>query len=429
VKVVHISTYDCAGGAARAAHRLHEGLLRIGHESRMFVAHKSGVEQSVICYQPPLDIISRVSRTLRRRIISRDISRYRATAPAGLAFFTHDRTMYGGDPWRHLPENDLLQLHFVSKFMDYQSFFGSVPRNKQLVWTMHGMEALTGGCHYDYGCGKFAKECGACPQLGSHSESDLTRKVWRRKRESYQEIRQELLHIVSPSRWLKAEVGKSSLLSRFDCSVIPYGLDTDVFAPRDRRVAREILRIPLDGRVVLFLADGVDDPRKGFRLLAEAIGSVGATDNIFILSLGTGRPPRFRGIPHLHIEALQNDGMLSCIYSAADVFAIPSQQDNLPNTILEAMACGVPVVGFDVGGISDAVRPGVTGYLARAGDVSGLRNAILEILQDDAKRVEMAANCRGIALREYALEIQARRYAELYEGLMKKSGKETYGIA
>lgn len=429
MRIVHINTYDCRGGAARAAYRLHDGLRRIGHDSLMFVLEKASIDPSVVQYEPSRDLPSRIRRSLRRGAIARDIGRYASTAPAGISFFTDDRTVYGGDPWRHLPENDLIQLHFVSQFVDYHSFFSVVPQKKQLVWTMHGMEALTGGCHYDYGCGKFAQECGACPQLGSQSRLDLTRKVWRRKRDSYQEIESSQLHIVSPSRWLKDEARRSSLLSRFDCSVIPYGLDTEVFAPRDQRVAREILRIPLDAKVVLFVADGVDDPRKGFHLLSQAVAGLGTTGNVFLLSVGAGRPPDFQKAPHMHIQGLRNDGILSCVYSAADVFAVPSLQDNLPNTVLESLACGVPIVGFNVGGIPDVVRPGVTGLLARVGDDTELGSGISEILQNDEKRAEMSFNCRRIALQEYTLEIQARRYAQLYEELLKSSANGVSGAS
>ena len=392
----------------------------------MFVAHKAGDEPSVICYRPPRDLVSRIRRTVRRKIISMAVERYSSTAPAGLSFFTHDRTVYGGDPWRHMPENDVLQLHFISQFVDYQAFFSAIPRNKQLVWTMHGMEALTGGCHYDYGCGKFTQECGACPQLGSQSELDLTRRVWRRKRDGYQKIGSNQLHIVSPSRWLHDQVKRSSLLCRFGCSVIPYGLDTEIFAPRDRRAARLALEVPLEAKIILFVAYGVDDPRKGFHLLASALAGMGVKDNTFLLSIGPGSllPPQ--GLPHKHIGSIGNDRALSNIYSASDVFVVPSVQENLPNTALEAIACGTPVVGFDVGGIPEIVRPGVTGLLARPGDAAELRSAILELLQSDWKRVEMSANCRSIALQEYALEIQARRYTQLYQDHLKKTAARVF---
>lgn len=417
MRIVHINTFDCRGGAARAAYRLHDGLRRIGHDSQMFVLAKDSPDPDVIQYVPPRDLPTRIRRWLRRKATARDIERYAATAPAGMSFFTHDQTVYGSDPWKHLPENDVLQLHWLSQFVDYRAFFGSLPCGKPLVWTMHGMEAITGGCHYDGGCGKFTRECGACPQLGSRTDNDLTRKVWQRKQASYQNFSSDKFHLVSPSRWLRDEAKRSSLLSCFSCSVIPNGLDTEVFTPRDRIFARQSLRIPLDARVVLFVADGVNDPRKGLLLLADAISGLDSGDNVFFLSLGIGCPHVLQSFPHLHLQPVNNDGLLSCVYSAADIFVAPSVQDNLPNTILESMACGVPVAGFAVGGIPDAVRSGLTGLLTSPGDVMGLRAIISQMLRNDAKRAEMSRNCRLVAVKEYSLETQARRYAELYEEL------------
>jgi glycosyltransferase involved in cell wall biosynthesis len=384
----------------------------------MFVMEKQSLDPDVIQYRPPMGMATRVARTIRRRAIAREMRRYERTAPASMAFFTHDQTPYDDDPWKQLPENDLLQLHWISLFVDYRAFFSWLPAGKHVVWTMHGMEGITGGCHYDYGCGKFSQECGACPQLGSRSEEDLTSQVWRRKQESYKHLTPGQLHIVTPSRWLQAEVKRSSLLSHFDCTVIPNGLDTKVFSPRERCFSRGVLGVPEDAKVVLFLADGVDDPRKGFKILGEALAGLEPSSNIFLLSLGSGRPPEFQGFPHLHIRHLQNEGMLSVVYSAADVFAIPSLQDNLPNTILESLACGVPVVAFDAGGIPDAVRPEVTGLLAKAGDVRALRDAISRMLGDDLMRNRMCQECRSVAVQEYSVERQARQYENVYHALV-----------
>lgn len=280
------------------------------------------------------------------------------------------------------------------------------------------MEALTGGCHYDRGCGKFAQECGACPQLGSQSTSDLTHQVWKRKRKSYEKVDRTQLHIVSPSHWLRDEAQRSSLLSSFPCSVIPNGLDTDEFSPRDRRVAREVFGVPAEAKVVLFIAYGVNDPRKGFHLLVQALEGLKTEKKIFLLSLGPGFPPDLHGFPHRHIGLIRDERFLSYVYSAADVFVVPSLQENLPNTALESIACGTPIVGFDVGGIPDIVRPGLTGLLAKPDDAADLRRTIVEILADDPRRMEMATHCRKVATQEYSLEIQARRYSDLYKDLL-----------
>jgi glycosyltransferase involved in cell wall biosynthesis len=140
--------------------------------------------------------------------------------------------------------------------------------------------------------------------------------------------------------------------------------------------------------------------------------------NVFLIALGIGPVPEINVHPHVHLPSVNDDGFLSLIYSAADVFVAPSLADNLPNTILESIACGTPVVAFNAGGIPDAVRPGVTGLLAKTGDAAELRGAILQLLGNDSKRAEMSANCRRIALAEYSLELQASRYVQLYQSML-----------
>jgi glycosyltransferase involved in cell wall biosynthesis len=140
--------------------------------------------------------------------------------------------------------------------------------------------------------------------------------------------------------------------------------------------------------------------------------------NLYLVSLGKIVPSLQVDVPHLHLGHISNDRLLSLVYSAADVYAIPSIQDNFPNTVLESLSCGTPVVGFDVGGIPDMVRPGITGLLAKSGDVDALRYEIVNLLQDSAKRAEMSTNCRSIAVKEYAIEIQTKRYVELYREIL-----------
>ncbi len=422
MKVVHINTFDCAGGAARAANRLHQGLRRIGIDSRMFVREQASADPSVVLYEPPRNLPYRAYRVARREFINRAIGRYRHTAPDGISNFSDDRGIDGGRPWKHLPQNDLLQLHWVSEFLDYRSFFSAVPSGKPIVWTLHDMFPFTGGCHYNQGCEKFAAACGACPQLGSHSARDLTTQVLRRKGASLKKIRDEQLHIVVPSRWLASEASRSALFSRFASSVIPYGLDTELFAPRSRSAAREVFGIPPGSKVLLFIADGMHLPRKGFHLLVQALASMQTDPAVLLVSVGSGQPADLQGCRHVHIDSVNDDRVLSHVYSAADIFVCPSLEDNLPNTMLEALACGIPVAGFDAGGIPDAVRPGITGMMAPAGDVQQLRRIIIELLANDAKRAEISANCRKITLQEYGLDLQARRYRELYEEMLRING-------
>ena len=276
------------------------------------------------------------------------------------------------------------------------------------------MNPFTGGCHYAHGCEGYVSACGACPQLGSSSRNDLSGQIWQRKRESFEKLEPEQLCIVAPSRWLATRAAHSALLGRFPVTHISNGVDTQLFTPQDRQSARQALNIPQDAQVVLFVAQSLHKRHKGFNLLAEALYGLCDVPGLLLVTVGRGEPVVADHVAHLHLDRLNDDALLARVYSAADVFAIPSLQDNLPNTVLEAMSCGVPVVGFDVGGIPELVRPGVTGLLAPAGDADALGNAIGQLLHDSAQRAVMGLNCRRIAAEEYALEVQARRYGALY---------------
>lgn len=426
LRVVHVSTHDAVGGAARAARRLHAGLLRMGHDSTMFVAHQKSSDPTVQVFQPTVSPGKRLERQGRRAEIQEDFARYEESRPEIYHIgdsFNDDRSPFGAEPLEQLPECDVVNLHVISGFIDHQAFFSSIPEHTPVVWTLHDMNSFTGGCHYDYGCGKHTANCGACPQLGSHDEEDLSRQSWRRKHEVYSQIDKDCLHVVGASRWLADEARRSSLLGSFPVTTIPYSLDTQTFAPRDRPDSRFSLDLPQDARVVLFLTDSIVTRRKGFALLAEALNGLKDVPGLLLVSIGNNpavleNPPIVESIPHRHFDFIHDDHLISTIYSAADLFVIPSLQENLPQTTLEAMSCGTPSVGFDVGGIPDLVRPGVTGELIPVGDVGALRDGIRSLLKDEEKLAQLSANCRRVVVEEYAHDVQAGRYAELYRSLI-----------
>ncbi len=283
------------------------------------------------------------------------------------------------------------------------------------------MNPFTGGCHYDDGCGRFSLRCGKCPHLGSQEERDLSNKIWTRKRDAYSAIGPGRLHLVTPSRWLASEVKRSALFHNFPISVIPNGLDVTTFSPGDRNFARESFGIPKDKLVILCVAAALDVRRTGLGILREALAGLKDHSDFLVATAGRGAAIQDLGLPHVSLGHLSDERLLSLAYNAADVFVCPSLQDNLPNTVLESMACGVPVVSFNVGGLPDMVREGITGSLVPAGDAPGLREAIVGILRDPARRAGLAANCRKIAMEEYSLEIQARQYIRLYETMLARN--------
>ena len=420
MKILHLSTADNGGGASRSAYRLHNGLRRSGQDSRMYVLEKYTSDPWVTQFQSSRGRIAWIARNARRLRLNLSLRRYARTSPPERTFFSEDRTPFYEDACRQMPQTDLINLHWLAGFLDLGAFFGWLPPSMPLVWTLHDMASFTGGCCHAMGCDRFTQQCGACPQLGSSDEGDLTRDVWRRKQKYYSSLEPSRFHIVTPSGWLGGEVKRSPLLSRFPRSVIPYALDLEVFKPRDRRFSREVLGIPQEAKVILFVSNGLHVHLKGFKHLIGALEGMDPTSGLFLLCLGFGSPPELQRFPHSHITSMNDDRSLSMVYSAADVFVLPSLADNLPNTMLESLACGTPVVAFAAGGIPDAVRPGVTGLLAKTGESAELRSAMLELLSNDSKRAEMSANCRRIALAEYDLSVQTRRYVQMYTEMLRQ---------
>jgi glycosyltransferase involved in cell wall biosynthesis len=422
-RVVHLSTTDLRGGAAIAAYRLHTALRQLGLDSTMYVARRQSSDPHVTAFQPPMDLPHRLQRFLRREQMRRSMRPYRRRRPQQHQpdLFTDDRSMYRNLVLTQLPSCDVINLHWIARFVDYPTFFAGIPQHLPVVWTLHDMNPFTGGCHYDYDCRRYTTRCGCCPQLGSLEPNDLSARVFQRKQVAFASLPAQRFHIVTLNRWMQDRVKQSALLSRFPVSVIPNSIDTEVFAPQDRAAARQSLGIDHEGPIILFAAQSIVDRRKGFRFLLEALGGLDGPADLLLLSLGEGPSREDFRFPQLHLGHIADERALATVYSAADLFVIPSIQDNLPNTILESLACGTPVVGFNIGGIPDMVRPRETGMLAPAGDVEGLRAAIRQLLQDGTLRLAMAETCRRIALDEYALHVQAERYRRLYESLLQNN--------
>jgi glycosyltransferase involved in cell wall biosynthesis len=417
MRVVHLSASDGGGGGERGAYRLHCGLRLLDQDSSMLVASRRTDDPHVTEIVRGRRLTDRFRRFAWRHILHRNSARYAESRPRNANFFTDDRSDLGADLLHQLPPCDVLNLHGIYGFVDFRSFFRAVPQRTPLVWTLRDPNPFTGGCHYYGPCRRFNDRCGACPELGSSNESDLSREVWKRKRAAYSRVPVGRLHLVTPSRWLAGEVRQSKLLGGFPVSVIPNGLNTEVFSPRDRMMARAALGIPLDARVILFVAASVRDPRKGFKLLGDALAPIAREAGIHLVSVGRhGFSPNAR-VPTLSLGYLENDRVLSLAYSAADVYVTPTLDDNLPHTVMESLSCGTPVVGFDVGGVPDMVRDGVTGFVVAKGDTVALRQAILQVLDNPAVRAGMSQNCRRIAVEEYGIKLPAQRYLALYQSM------------
>lgn len=416
IQVLHVNT-SAIGGAARAAYRIHQSAQQAGVDSK-FLTERGPLASGSgsLTYRASTGAGRRLLRRARRWRVERESKNYARSIPAGYEKFRGDRSPYGKSFASDLPSCDLVHLHWVSGFLDF-SALPLMATRAPIVWTLHDMNAFTGGCHYAGSCRGFRDACGRCPQLGSDDCDDLSRRVLRRKVAALRAVRPDRLHLVSPSRWLARQAESSAVFGGRSCQVIPYGVDTGVFRPQDRRAARAALGIGEKEKVVLFVAESVGVRRKGVNVLIDALGRLQQSD-LRLLTVGQGSCEVPVNIKATQLGAIHDDERMSLAYSAADVFACPSLEDNLPNTVLEAMSCGVPVAAFDVGGIPEMVSQGETGFLAAPGDVRGFAKAIdLVLLNGDPGR--LAAACRQRAEREHSLGTQGERYLRLYERLAK----------
>jgi glycosyltransferase involved in cell wall biosynthesis len=411
-RVVHLSANDLQGGAGRAAFRLHTGLRQAGADSAMLVLQRASADPAVHQFRP----FPAVPRAVGH-LLFRACRRAQNVRLSHGELFSTGRTLYGRSLLAQLPPADVVNLHWVVDLLDYSAALPALAARAPLVWTSHDMNGFTGGCHYDGGCDRFSGRCGACPQLGSRRERDLSRSVFTRKERALARVPVERLKIVSPSRWLARETERSTLGRRYETIVIPNGIDPEEFFPVEPAAARRELGLPVEGRVVLFVADFLNDRRKGFPLLLEALRLVSDAPDLTVLTLGLGEP---RGVPapnHIHLGRINDQRRLVLAYSAADLFIIPSLQDNLPNTILEAMACGTPVLGFDTGGMADLIVPEETGLLAQVGDPADLARQLRWLLDHPGELQAMGAAARRAIVARYTVEIQVAAYLRLYESL------------
>ncbi|OYW75832.1 MAG: hypothetical protein B7Z37_11610 [Verrucomicrobia bacterium 12-59-8] len=402
MKITHLNTL-AGGGAANAAIRLHQGLLAAGVDS-LFVRAKNGRLDPGVHEIPqpakPREFLVRCLRKWRRWRDERSIRgrKFSTYLSDPLAAFT-PQDLDG------LRAPDVFNLHWTSGFLDWASMLPWMAAQAPLVWTLHDMNPFLGIWHY------LPEAADWTPALRRRDER--ARDVKKRVLDA---LPKDRLTVVGPSKWMCEEAGKSELMRRFDIRHIPYGVDTDVFQPFGKSVARQALGLPQDVPVVGFAADYLPDPRKGGRSVFEALSAMQTPG---VVPLLVGSSPSAHPLPAraVHLGRVESSRVMALFYNAIDLFVCPSLQDNLPNTVLESLACGTPVVAFNTGGIPDMVRPGITGWLVQPGSATGLAHALDAAFSVPLMLKQMNVQCRDVAVREYALAVQAASYSALYAGL------------
>lgn len=410
MKVLIVNTLDIEGGAARAAYRLHKGLISIGVDSKMIVQRKLSEDVSVI---GPSSSIDKIKSKIRPTLDSLPKLFYKNRkqtlfSPAILPFSDLVQRINSSDA-------DLVNFHWINGGFIRIEDIARI--NKPIVWTLHDDWAFTGGCHIKWDCVKYKRKCESCSVLGSTSKYDLSYSVFKRKQRTYLKI--DNLTVVGVSQWLSDCARQSSLLKSRPIFTIPNPLNTNNFKPIDKSIARSILGLPKDTKLVLFGAMGAtSDPNKGFKKLVEALKFI-KSENIQLMVFGASEPvvaPEF-GAPVRYLGRLHDDLSLCLIYSAADVMVVPSIQEAFGQTASESMACGTPVVSFGATGLLDIIDHKINGYLAEPYNSEDLAMGV-EWVIGYKEQETLRDNARKKVAENFEMGLIAKRYKDLYSSIL-----------
>ena len=331
---------------------------------------------------------------------------------------------------REFKEADLIHLSWINQGMLSLANIKRIVRSgKPVVWTMHDLWTATGICHYARQCPSFRTGCHNCRLLPrGGGKEDLSRKVWNRKKALNHNAN---IHFITCSRWLEGQARQSALMKGQRITAIPNPIDTRLFVPTDKAEARLKNQLPTDRRIILFVAHRVDDDRKGANYFVEAVNRLADANphfanNTCVAAIGRNSESiaSLLHVPTYAVGFVTDERQMASVYTAADVFVLPSLEDNLPNTIMESLACGVPCVGFKVGGIPEMIDHRVNGYVANFKDVADLAAGMAWVLDEADARALSAAARRKVEM-TYSQSAVASQYIEVYNEMI---AQKTYRI-
>jgi glycosyltransferase involved in cell wall biosynthesis len=403
MKVVLINTSK-KGGAAEACLNLLSGLKKTGLQVTLLTI------DDVEFYKK--NFWEKIAEKWHARKVILYRNKLLKDAPKGFDYFSFPLSRYK-DFYKHpaIQNADIINFHWVTNLIDYPSFFKNI--KTPIVWTLHDVNAFTGGCHYTFDCRQYEKSCESCPQLAMSS---------RMKAHDALKMKLRLLHpfnyIISPSKWISQLSLESQIFKRYEHYIIPNGVDSNIFKYLDDLDKnKHKLGVAIDKFVISFVATDIATPRKGVDILLRLQEQFSEYSQIEFLCVGNWE---MQNTAIRQLGFVHDKHKLAEIYSGSDVFIIPSRQDNLPNTMLEALCCGTPVIGFNIGGIPDAIQHGQNGYIVEPESFDSFVHYIKLLLYKNSKlndRKIISVN----AIEKFSLEKQAKAYNSVYRTLLNKS--------
>ncbi len=411
--IKHFCTYPNQGGAGIAAWRLVQGLRKRGLNADLVGLWKDqninlpgrGV---IELDRNPFHLAWRWLRKYKSKIEQNKIE-----SLSSMPFYI-DSSPLGQPMFQIAKKSDIIHLHWVNNFIDYQFFFTKLPIGVPIFWTLHDMSPFTGGCIHSKSCLRFKDSCGCCPLLGSFSQRDESEVMLKRKIKTMAPHISNMV-VISPSRWLADLAGKSQVFSGARIEVIPNGFNLDIYTPFKRAKGRALIGAENGELVLLFTASALGGDLKGGKLFIESWKMLHERGVAFKV-VCVGNSHGFHVPESWQILGPQSDeGRMAAIYAGADILVVPSEVENFPNVICEALACGVPVVGTHVGGIPELVIDNLTGFTVRDRSASNFAEMILRLSYDiKTNRAERAFRCREFAERHFSVPIVIDKHIKLY---------------
>lgn len=431
MKVLHINTLD-TGGAANACVNLHLALLENGVKSHLLTLSKTrgdipkhssfedfGKKQP----KPPSSIFSIIKSRIRAKLIKDEITEeeiynenlesLRREASKVIDYFSLINSPYRLDLIPGIEEYDIINLHWVANFLDWETFFLS-PKVNNIVWTLHDFGPFTGGYHYTSGFDGYKYDDLYPPFLQNTFDPAFASKQLTVKKNILAKSHVNIF-LVSPSKCLKIHSQESSLFSQKEHFHIPYSLNINIFKCLDKSFCRQVLNLPLDKKIILFVSDFLHNQRKGFDMLLEALEML--NDKGYILCcIGNRSDLDFIPKGTIYLGRITDERLMTIAYNSADVFVLPAKEDNLPNTVLESLCCGTPVVGYNVGGMSDMVINNFNGELSSEISSKQLLVSIQKVITNLENYNKNLISIE--ARKQYSPSVQAKAYVKVYKELL-----------
>lgn len=410
MNILLVSTYDgvSGAGAAIACRRLQKSLIQLGYACKLLVLNRQPSEDHT-------EVFAFVNGVSKKAILKKNYLKgldyifyhqkypllpnghYNHSAPNS----AYDLTKHELYQWA-----DIINLHWVGGFLDYKSFF-STKTPKPVVWTLHDMNPFTGGCHHAESCEGFKKQCGQCPQVAKGHQKYI-QKNWKIKNQ----VDYPFLTIVTPSKWLGKQSASSRLFKNKAHFVIPNSVNKQIFKAHNTSFCKSIFNIKPNKKTLLFVSHDISQPLKGIQFLITAIEQI--EEDIEVLVIGK-KSVHITSKKLTYLGPIYDERLMALAYNAADIFVLPSLEENFPNVIIESLCCGTPVVAFAVGGIPELIIKGQNGFLAQRGDSLSLQKKIEKALIYDWNTKKIEENAHD----KYTHPHQAKSYLKLFHKLLE----------